>query len=103
MAENNNNNNTLGNLRSTLFETLDQLKKGDEKMPIDRAKAIVEVSDAIINTAKVELQFLKDVGGDRFPDLIKPEEARHFLEQENDPRINPHARKGLGTGKYLGS
>lgn len=100
------NDETLSALRSELFDTLKKLKAGEESMPIERAKAIVGVSDAIINTAKVELQFLDQVGSDRLPSLVDPEETAHFLRQENDPRTNPRANrltKGLGTGKYLGS
>jgi hypothetical protein len=98
MAENNGN--TLASLRRTLFETLSELKNGEAKMPIDRAKAIVEVSDAIINTAKLELSFLNSVGDDRLPRLINPSDTVTFLEE--DPRLKPQ-RKGLGTGKVLGS
>lgn len=101
MAENNGKNgDTLAGLRGTLFETLRQLKSGDEEMPIERAKAIVEVSDAIINTAKLELSFLNQVGDDRLPRLVEPHRTAEFLE--DDPPI--HApRKGLGTGKVLGA
>jgi hypothetical protein len=87
-----------------LFDTLEKLKSNDSNMDLERAKTIVNVSDAIINTAKVELQFLKDVGNGSMPDLIDATETAHFLQQENDPRVNPHlVKRGLGTGKHLGS
>lgn len=87
---------TLAELRSTLFDTLKQLKQGDEKMPIERAKAIVEVSDAIINTAKYELQFLRDVGDDRISEMLNPRKAAEFVRDRPLPQ-------GLETGKFLGA
>ena len=36
--------------------------KGGE-MQIDRAKAIAEVAQVIVNTAKVEVEFIREVGG----------------------------------------
>jgi len=97
--------NTLTGLRDTLFDTLNRLKSNDKEMDLDRAKTIVNVSGAIIDTAKVELQFLNQVGSDRLPPVVDPEDAVHFLAQENDTRTNPHVngKKGLETGKFLGT
>lgn len=46
-----------------MFETLERLKDKDDPLELDRARAICEVSQALINSAKVEVQFLKEVGG----------------------------------------
>ena len=54
--------NTLADLRNHLFETLEALKDKDEPMAIDRAKAVSEVAQTIINTAKVEIQYLEATG-----------------------------------------
>lgn len=53
---------TISDLREALFETLQGVKSGE--MPIDRAKAVVEVGQAIINTAKVEVDYIRATGGD---------------------------------------
>lgn len=48
-------------LRSTLFSTLRDLKEG--KLDVDRAKAINETAQTIINTAKVEIDHIRIAGG----------------------------------------
>ena len=53
----------ITDLRATLFDTLEAIKAG--KLDIDRAKAINEVAQTIINTAKVEVDHLKISGGRR--------------------------------------
>ena len=53
--------NKLGDLRNHLFETLEMLKDGD--MDLDRAKTIAEVAGVIVDTAKVEVAFIREVGG----------------------------------------
>lgn len=55
--------NNIVDLRNHLFETLEALKDPEKPMDIDRAKAIVEVSKAITETAKVEVDFLRVAGG----------------------------------------
>jgi hypothetical protein len=96
--------NTLDNLRDELFSTLRKLRDttGDGiKAEVDRAKAVVEVSGAIIETAKVELQFLDQVGDANMPAIVQPARAAKFFT-EGDPRFSA-GRKGLATGKRLGS
>lgn len=52
--------NTIESLRSALFETLQAVKSGS--MDIDRAQAICEISQTIINTAKVEIDYAHKTG-----------------------------------------
>jgi hypothetical protein len=47
------------------------LKDGD--IEIDKAKAISEVAQVIINSAKVEVQFLKEMGSNRHTGFIQLE------------------------------
>jgi hypothetical protein len=52
------------------------LKDGD--IEIDKARAISEVAQVIINSAKVEVQFLKEMGSNRhtgFIQLDNPDEG----------------------------
>lgn len=51
--------NDINTLRQHLFDTLAALKDKDRPMDIERAKAVSEVAQVIINTAKVEVEFLK--------------------------------------------
>ena len=51
--------NKMTHLRNHLFETLEMLKDQDNPMDLDRAKAISEVAQTLINSAKVEVDFIK--------------------------------------------
>jgi hypothetical protein len=55
--------NKMEDLRNHLFATIEALSDEDKPMDIDRAKAISDVAQTIINTAKVEVDFLNKVGG----------------------------------------
>lgn len=56
-------NNDITALRTTLFDTLRALGDKENPMDIDRAKAINDVAQTIINSAKVEVDALKIIGG----------------------------------------
>lgn len=49
-------------LRGHLFETLAALRDKGEPMDIDRARAIAEVARGIVDSAKVEVEFIKATG-----------------------------------------
>jgi hypothetical protein len=55
--------NDITTLRTTLFDTLRALSNKDKPMDIDRAKAINDVAQTIINSAKVEVDALRVIGG----------------------------------------
>jgi hypothetical protein len=65
--------NKIQDLRNHLFEVLEMLKDGD--IDINRAYAIADVSRAIIDTAKVEVQYLK---------AIESNNKSLFLENQNN-------------------
>lgn len=54
--------NDITTLRNVLFETISALKDKDQPIDIDRAKAINETAQVIINTAKAEIEYLKITG-----------------------------------------
>ncbi len=54
--------NTIADLRSHLFATLDALRDKENPMEIERAKAISDVAQTIINTAKVEVDHMRVTG-----------------------------------------
>jgi hypothetical protein len=56
--------NRMTDLRNHLFETLEALKDPEKPMDIARAKAISDVAQTVINSAKVEVDFLKASGAD---------------------------------------
>lgn len=60
--------NDITALRSTLFDTLRELKEG--KIDIDRAKAINDTAQVIINTAKAEVDFMRVTGSNSATEFI---------------------------------
>jgi hypothetical protein len=85
-------------LRKHLFETIEGLKSTDKPMEIERAKAISQVAQTIIDSARVEVKFAELTG----------QEAQSEFLAEKKPRPNGQlpqetpAHKGLSTGKHLG-
>lgn len=68
--------NKVSDLRNHLFVTLEQLLDKDDPMDIGRARAVSEVAQVIINSAKAETEQIKAI------DQIKP--MTDFFE-ENEP------------------
>jgi adenosyl cobinamide kinase/adenosyl cobinamide phosphate guanylyltransferase len=54
---------TLDDLRNMMFETLQALKDKKNPMEIERAMAMKEVAQVIINSAKVEVDHMRVSGG----------------------------------------
>lgn len=80
--------NKIEDLRNHLFETLEALKDKESPMPLDRAETIGHVAQAIINTAKVEVEFMKVTGGGVGTGFI-PADPLKLVERE---------QKRLGKG-----
>lgn len=55
--------NDITAVRAVLFDALRQLGDKDNPMELDRAKAITDVAQTIINSAKVEVDALRVIGG----------------------------------------
>lgn len=71
--------NNIMELRDILFDTIRQLKDKDAPLDIERAKAINETAQVIINTAKVEVDYAKATGNSN---------QSHFLTTEQ-PNTKP--------------
>lgn len=54
--------NKISDLRNHLFETLEALKDEEKPMDIARARAISDVAQTIIASARVEIAFLEATG-----------------------------------------
>lgn len=54
----------MQDLRNHLFETLEALKDEEKPMDIARAKTVGEIAGRIIDTAKVEIDFMETTGAD---------------------------------------
>jgi hypothetical protein len=51
--------NKIEDLRNHLFATMESLMDPDNPMEINRAKAIADVAQVIVNSVKMEVDFLK--------------------------------------------
>lgn len=55
--------NRMSDLRDHLFAALEGLSDKENPMELDRAEAIAAVGQVVINSAKVEVELIKAVGG----------------------------------------
>lgn len=69
----------IDTLRDQLFTTLAALNDPEKPMDIERAKAVAEVAQVIINSAKVEVEHLKVVGGKSTGFISPPGTVQHRL------------------------
>lgn len=68
--------NTMIDLRDHLFATIEALRDEENPMDIDRAKTISEVSKTLIDTAKVEVDFIRATGTSQTTGFIESEKPR---------------------------
>lgn len=54
--------NKIEDLRNHLFATLEDLRDKEKPTDLDSAKKVAEVAQVIIETAKVEVEFIKVTG-----------------------------------------
>lgn len=52
-------------MREHLMETLASLRDRENPMEPDRARAVAQVASVLVDTAKVEIDYIKAVGADR--------------------------------------
>ncbi len=63
--------NNITTVRQHLLDTLADLRNRDNPMEIERAKAVAQVASVIIDSAKVEVDFIK-ASGSVGSDFIQP-------------------------------
>ena len=64
---------TITDLRAALMGTLSDLRNRENPMDVDRAKAVAQVAGVIVETAKVEIDYLRVTGGNK-SDFIEPKQ-----------------------------
>jgi hypothetical protein len=75
--------NKIEDLRNHLFETLEDLRDKEKPLDIDRAKAIVDVAQVIVDSAKAENTFIQITGGKGsgfIPEQLPPAQPRLLKE-----------------------
>lgn len=63
--------NKLVDLRNHLFATLEALQDEEKPMDIERARTVAEVGQVIVNSAKVEVDFLRVTGQQRGSEFLE--------------------------------
>jgi hypothetical protein len=53
---------TIEDLRAVLFETIASVRDGS--MPLDRARTVSDLAQVMVNSAKVEVEFVKATSSD---------------------------------------
>jgi hypothetical protein len=79
--------NKIDDLRNHLFETLEGLKDEEEPMDLARARAIAEVAKVLVESAKVEVSFLKTTGALKSTDFMPSEEDAVQLRRRLPGRV----------------
>lgn len=72
-------------LRETVFDTIEKLKKGE--IELDRAQGVAKLATVLVNTAKVELAMIKEIGGVGSGFVPLPEEFKNPLGKNNQKKI----------------
>ena len=62
-------------VRQSLLDTLADLRNRENPMDIERAKAVATVASVLVDTAKVENEYLKITGQDRSNFIETPPDA----------------------------
>jgi hypothetical protein len=65
----------IDKLREHLMSTLASLRDRENPMEPDRARAVAQVAGVLVDTAKVEIDYLKATGQDRSRFLEQPPDA----------------------------
>lgn len=65
----------IDQVRQSLLDTLSDLRNRETPMDIERAKAVATVASVLVDTAKVENEYLKLTGQDRSNFLETPPDA----------------------------
>ena len=89
--------NKIDDLRDHLFATLEALRDPDKPMEIERARTIATVAQTVVNSAKVEVDYIKATGakGSAFiPDAPALAPPKPDAEAAKKPRVIVHRIKG---------
>jgi hypothetical protein len=79
------NNPHIDQVRQSLLDTLSDLRSKEAPMDIERAKAVATVASVLVDTAKVENEYLKITGQDRSNFLEQPVDESQRLTQSGSP------------------
>lgn len=95
-------NNDITKLHQHLFGALEGLSDKKEPMDIERARAIADVAQVVINSAKVEVEYIRVTGGRGsgfIPEALPNPDAGNpagttVIDQRPGVRVTRHQLKG---------
>lgn len=85
---------TIEQLRAELMGTLKDLRNRESPMEPDRARAIAQVAGVIVDSARVEVDYLKAVNGDSSKFLGDQKPQVSPPKEGNGVRVITHRIKG---------
>jgi hypothetical protein len=91
--------NQMSDLREHLFNTLEALSDKEKPMAIERAAAICDVAQVLVNTAKVEVQYLGVVGQQGISDFFPAAEEHRKRALPAAPQ--PHDKTGIRSVRTI--
>lgn len=80
----------INQLREHLLATLADLRNRENPMEPDRARAVAQVASVLVDTAKVEVDYLKATGQDRAGFLEEPAQIGTDATGAGLPDGHPH-------------
>lgn len=72
-------------VRQQLLDTLADLRNREQPMDVDRARAVAQVASVLVDTAKVEVEYLKVTHSDRSDFLEAPPTAPQLPPPSTSP------------------
>lgn len=80
--------NKIEDLRDHLFATIEALQDQEKPMELERAKTIAEVAQVIVNSAKVEVDYLRVTDNVKGSGFIRgDDEQKPALPNAGTPRL----------------
>lgn len=88
-------------VRQSLLDTLADLRNRDNPMEVDRARAVAQVASVLVDTAKVEVEYIKAAGGKDRSEFMETEPSAPQIPQSSGPSAHnpfpvsaPHRLQG---------
>lgn len=75
-------------VRQSLLDTLADLRNRDNPMDVDRARAVAQVASVLVDTAKVEVEYIKAAGGKDHSEFLEAEPKKLHITHSTLPTAN---------------
>lgn len=93
--------NDITSLREALFDTLRRLQSQDNPIDLDKAKAINETAQTIVNTVKAEIEFMKATGSTQGTSFIPALPAEVPSSEIDAPSSGRPTERQTQNGKEI--